>query len=165
MLNLLWNKRNQRKKDNKGFSLVELIVVIAIMAILAVVLTPRMTQYLEKAKVSSDKEIASTVYRAVTLAITDEKAYNAAKAVEGGYELIGDGKLYEEVEGENGVYELASAVADADPFLKEISSIVGNELKFKSDAALEGVSIQVTVTSTSEYDVVVEFNGTPVEYK
>lgn len=163
MLNLLWNKRNQRKKDNKGFSLVELIVVIAIMAILAVVLTPRMTQYLEKAKVSSDKEIASTVYRAVTLAITDEEAYNAAKAV-GTYELIGADNLYE-AGADNGVYELNSDVAAADAFLTEVSSIVGNELKFKSDAALEGVSIEVTVTSTSEYDVVVKFNEQVVDYK
>ena len=163
MFNLLLNKRNQRKKDNKGFSLVELIVVIAIMAILAVVLTPKMTQYLEKAKVSSDKEIASTVYRAVTLAITDEEAYNTAKAV-GTYELIGTGNLYEESDS-NGVYELNSdAIAD-DAFLAEISSIIGNELKFKSDDALESVSIEVTVTNTSEYDVVVEFNGTAVEYK
>ena len=56
------------KGNNKGFSLVELIVVIAIMGILAVTLAPRLTQYIEKARKGSDKEVVTTLTTAAKLA-------------------------------------------------------------------------------------------------
>ncbi len=42
------------KKNNKGFSLVELIVVIAIMAVLVGVLAPSLIKYVNNSKVSTD---------------------------------------------------------------------------------------------------------------
>lgn len=38
------------KKDNKGFTLVELIVVLVILAILAAILVPALLGYIDKAK-------------------------------------------------------------------------------------------------------------------
>ena len=43
------------KKNNKGFTLVELIVVIAVLAIITVVAAPQYLQYVEKSKVGTDE--------------------------------------------------------------------------------------------------------------
>ena len=43
------------KKNNKGFSLVELIIVIAIMAVLVGTLAPQYIRYVEKSRVAADE--------------------------------------------------------------------------------------------------------------
>ena len=46
-----------KKKDNKGFSLVELIIVIAIMAILVGVVGTQVVPYLNKSKAAKDQQV------------------------------------------------------------------------------------------------------------
>lgn len=61
------------RKTNKGFSLVELIIVIAIMAILVGLMVPLLIIYIEKTNVSSDYQLADTIYNAMLCASTDAK--------------------------------------------------------------------------------------------
>ncbi len=60
-----------KKKNNKGFTLVELIIVVAIIAVLAAVLAPQYLQYVERSRQSNDLQIATSIMRAATAAVAD----------------------------------------------------------------------------------------------
>jgi len=68
------------KKNNKGFTLVELIVVIAILGVLMAVLVPQYIQYVEKSRVAADENAVSEVIHAVQVSLADETVYNAITA-------------------------------------------------------------------------------------
>ena len=53
----MFERLQAKKKDNKGFSLVELIIVIAIMAILVGVVGTQVVPYLNKSKVAKDQQV------------------------------------------------------------------------------------------------------------
>lgn len=60
------------KKNNKGFSLVELIVVVAIMAVLMGVLAPQFLRYVEKSRLQRDNSAIAEIANAVKIAMADE---------------------------------------------------------------------------------------------
>lgn len=61
----------EMKKDNKGFSLVELIVVIAIMAVLIAVLGSTILGYVEKSKYSKDVQALDSIKTAVSTCVAE----------------------------------------------------------------------------------------------
>ncbi len=63
------------RKDNKGFSLVELIVVVLIMAIIAVALAPQILKWVNNSRISSDNNTMQQVVSNFQTALTNETVY------------------------------------------------------------------------------------------
>ncbi len=66
----------KEKRDDSGFSLVELIVVIAILAILVAVLVPVLSSYIQKSKVATDDYVLSGLNEATRIYYTEEPSPN-----------------------------------------------------------------------------------------
>ena len=67
-----------KKKNNKGFTLVELVIAIAILAILVGLLAPQYTKYVEKSRKSADASNMDEMVKAVqTYAADGEKDVTA----------------------------------------------------------------------------------------
>ena len=81
---------NKKKKDNKGFTLVELVIVIAILAILVGILAPQYTQYVEKSRKSADASNLDEMVKAVQVYAAD--AENEIKEITGATIALGTGK-------------------------------------------------------------------------
>ena len=64
------------KKNNKGFTLIELIVVIAIIAVLAAILAPQYLRYVEKSRVNADQSTANELINVAKTACADENLYS-----------------------------------------------------------------------------------------
>ena len=108
-----------KKKNNKGFTLVELLVVIAIIGILAVVAVPALFKNINKAKVADVESDYSAIKSAVlsyytdknTMPISDATTWNAKladymdsvptkSAIDGTYSIVKSGqKLALKIEG------------------------------------------------------------------
>lgn len=73
------------KKNNKGFSLVELIVVVLIMGIIAVALAPQVMKWVQRARDNGDantaKDLKSSFNTAIADAIGDSKVVTGATSV------------------------------------------------------------------------------------
>ncbi len=84
---------NNKKRNNKGFSLVELIVVVAIMAVLVGVLAPAYLSYVEKSRAQKDESALEEVKHAVEVALAEEAVYTELVGATGGLTVtIKDGE-------------------------------------------------------------------------
>ena len=63
----------QKKKNNKGFSLVELIVVVAIMAVLMGILVPTLVKNVEKSKKQKDESAIEEIRSQMQNSLADPK--------------------------------------------------------------------------------------------
>jgi type IV pilus assembly protein PilA len=67
------------KKNNKGFSLVELIVVVLIMAIIAVALAPQVMKWVDNSRVATDASTYDSLVANCQIALTDSAVYSKVK--------------------------------------------------------------------------------------
>ncbi len=145
------------KKDNKGFSLVELIVVVLIMGILAVALTPQVIKWVDRSRNAADSNTRDAVLEAVNLTLANESAYNAIAGT--------SGKNYTITVNTTGITikkdttNVAAEVGSSDAFVKEFMSVSGakdsNSFKMKNSANTvtikaekSGTSVKVTDSSS-----------------
>lgn len=157
-----------KKTNNKGFSLVELIIVIAIMAILIGVLAPQYIKYVEKSRISSDKDMVDSLTKAVQTACTDEDYYDA---------LTGDESEKVVISKDNGIVTSGTALQQAIQEFYGATSGTDANKKFKSKAfATATVTITVkkvtnpTTNAVSLQAVVTDNKGAadsydPADYK
>lgn len=115
IMELLQNmKAKNEKKDNKGFSLVELIIVIAIMAILVGIVGTQVLPYIDKSRHAKDVQVLSGLCTDATAAYSStaseltESTYTitinkTGVTVSGGSDTAGATKLKDAFAEYNGV--------------------------------------------------------------
>lgn len=124
-----------KKKNNKGFSLIELIIAIAILIILTGLLAPQFMKYIEKSREAKDMQAMDTVYSSVQAALANEAAYDAM------VELTDGDKIYKGT--------LTDVLKDTSSFGVELKGLLGNAaLGLKSKKA----------TSEGEICIAIEYN-------
>lgn len=121
------------KKNNKGFTLVELIIVIAIIAILVAVLAPNYVRYVDRSRWSSDQNECETLLQEVKTAIVDAQN-NGAGEIKGTI-TVGPGKTEPNLDSiTSGKSELQAALESADKKWNNIT------IKHKNKHPLSGHS-------------------------
>ena len=127
------------KKNNKGFTLVELIVVIAILGVLMAVLVPQYIQYVEKSKEGTDKAVMGEILHAANVeAAMGERTANETITIA----VASDGKISVTKAGTN-MTNLETAIND----------VIGTEggLKSKDGRALGSLTLTVKRTGTADW--------------
>ncbi len=146
-----------KKKNNKGFSLIELIIAIAILIILTGLLAPQFMKYIEKSRMAKDMQTLDTVYSAVQAAVSDEEAYQDLVG-----KMAASGSKISEDEGVTLVSLMAGTDAD-DYFDAELRDLLGKTAadinkSFQSKLAKKlGDSSQVYVAIDKDMQIVVTY--------
>lgn len=133
----------QKRKNNKGFSLVELIVVVAIMAVLIGVLVPTLVRNVEKSKKQKDVSAVEEVRNQLTVGLADEK-YSALK----GTITCSDGKVALVASSANGL--TGDKAAD---YIKEVCQNLNAKDTFEKQLTSKAYGT-ATVTFTIENEKV-----------
>lgn len=164
-MNVFNTAMKKKKKNRKGFSLVELIVVLVIMAILAAALVPTLIGYIKQTKQSNAKNEAAAVV-------------SAAQTIASSAYASGDGKYYDQSNNGTAIQALTASDVDASithkegstddpdkdskgkcPTLTTIASLA--EIEKTKGGAITSVSFSKGVVTKVQYTS----GGTKVEYK
>ena len=122
------------KKNNKGFTLVELIIVIAIIAVLAAVVAPQYIKYLDKSKAAVDENAMAELAHSVEVAIADTTVYDTLPS--GNFSVAYT---------DNATDIVVTGVTDASALKTAVKSVVTIPIDFKSKTH-EGQKATISVT-------------------
>lgn len=135
------------KKNNKGFSLIELIVVVAIMAVLVGVLAPTYLRYVEKTRLQKDVSAVGEFVQAIKVAAADEDVYDDIKdnetvkyTINGSSIAYGNDKLSE---------ELKTTIKDIKLTSSSVTSV---EVEVSDDGGTLKIVVNATGEKASEFN-------------
>lgn len=148
---------HKKKKDNKGFTLVELVVVIAILAILVGLLVPQYTKYVERSRKSADASNLENMVRAVEITAAD-----ATDTIEAGEYTITISN------GGTTVKKGANTVTAGDAVDNALKNVLGNDyakttLKSKKWVSSGTNEISATIKIGAEGDTSVTYTPAAVK--
>lgn len=149
-MNVFNTAMKKKKKNRKGFSLVELIVVLVIMAILAAALVPTLIGYIKQTRQSNAKNEAASVV-------------SAAQTVASSAFASGDGKYYDQSQDGNAieVTNPVSAAVDGTASTSALTAIAKlAEVNKTSDGGIYFIKFNNGVVSEVDYSS----GGTYVQY-
>lgn len=151
------NKRDMRK-NNRGFSLVELIVVIAIMAVLVAVLAPQFTKYIDQSRKSNDAATVSGIVTAVQVGLVDGE-YSSDVNTTYTVKIAKDGtSLYKGTADSGTLIAPRASDSDSKTLADAIKDSCGELTSLKSTAKAWN-DIQVTVDVGKDGGVTVKYTG------
>ena len=151
MVEKLQKRIQEGKKNNKGFSLVELIIVIAIMAILIGIVGMNVLPQIENARKSKDLQVLSAYLTEAVEAVTQ----NASKCKDTSYTLTIDSAGIacsgdNNVTGDNGGSSIAATFSE----LSGLATVSGSGTKFPTFESTEGkkiseITIELNLSTTN----------------
>lgn len=144
----------QKKKNNKGFSLVELIVVVAIMAVLVGVLAPAYLSYVEKSRLQKDNSAIAEVCAAIQTAAADEDCYD---------ELGTTAITIAEVKKDSITYNTSGAGDISAEVTKVVSSLDLTSKTYTKDKAATDVLVTIKAAIGSDNNVTISVEGYKAE--
>ena len=165
---LKWIRK--KKKNNKGFSLVELIVVVAIMAILVGLVAPQYLKYVEKSKKSADVNNLDEMVKALQVGAADAGT-DANYGLPAGTYTITINLDKSEITAENVTVwgqDVQTGIKNQTEALEQAKKIVGDvvpdyeSVKLKSSKwqnETKDSNNKVTVASVSKIKAVVKIDG------